>query len=776
MSWTDEDRRAKAWGGGSAGDEYVPLVAAIDEEARNQAQQAKSEAEAAMAAPYQPFTSRAQAEVTVIDGSVQQINVAGLAYVRDENGTALTTADGGSWSPLGEVTVEHFGARGDLTYTLEPSGYVRTGGSNDLAAFVAADEWAASSGGGVVHARGRYFIDSFAEDFEFRPSASWSGTVTHTPVIWVRYGVLQRGIVLSNSRVEFSGFTLIGQYDRAGVSKPTNNGHLGSIIGCGDYYTTNEHQLVTGLSIDVLMCRAANVSGQSSSASIMCAIMGYTEDSKVRLGLHGRTNVVSNMVILKHWGCQYDPASTGPDGNWTDAQVDKTPATIIQSYHPVGIDLTFSTEIDNANGHGLQRVWEWASVGRCSVGKVVSRNLRGMYWEGVGDVCDAFTVDRQRDQIGRNNRIAYQTAYDLAPEPGDYIVYYKGKGESKFEYYANSTVLVDRQMPFDSVCEGLSIELASGQALTQRIVYINGQLGLIDLGQCRILSGISRAIEREHSSGVFRCNLVESDGVVRDEFSRGGEWRIATNRGYNKGTTGDYGDSGWDSDNAVFHGFGDRDGLTTTLAAAAAEGATTIRVNPLSSDIYADTPIRIGGFTVYAKSTLAIGAEWLDVTPILAATASGAAVVVDRTTKITSLAVASESSEFGVVLNGVDCECLDLTELRWSGRYAAELSETNATLRGTLPASVGRVTASSIYTVRLDQFSTVTGIGVSVPELSPRVAAHFQLASGAPFRAHLTLVGGRIASATGLVAATYPTDQTTLIGCVDPNGMLITLP
>lgn len=82
-------------------------------EALSTAGEAKDEAEQAKLPPYVPFDSRSQAEGAAIPGDVQYINVADLQYARDPDGTALETASGVKWSPLGDPTPQHFGAVGD---------------------------------------------------------------------------------------------------------------------------------------------------------------------------------------------------------------------------------------------------------------------------------------------------------------------------------------------------------------------------------------------------------------------------------------------------------------------------------------------------------------------------------------------------------------------------------------------------------------------------------------------------------------------------------------
>lgn len=63
---------------------------------------------------YTNFETRADAQATRVPAVIERIKVDGLNYVRDAAGTALTTGDGGNWSPDGfTVMPEHWGAIGD---------------------------------------------------------------------------------------------------------------------------------------------------------------------------------------------------------------------------------------------------------------------------------------------------------------------------------------------------------------------------------------------------------------------------------------------------------------------------------------------------------------------------------------------------------------------------------------------------------------------------------------------------------------------------------------
>ena len=79
----------------------------------------RSSAEAANVTPSADY-------ITVIHGGLE------LSYIRDASGTALTTGDGATWSPLGDATPEHWGVVGD--------------GSDETTAIHAMAEWTSARG------------------------------------------------------------------------------------------------------------------------------------------------------------------------------------------------------------------------------------------------------------------------------------------------------------------------------------------------------------------------------------------------------------------------------------------------------------------------------------------------------------------------------------------------------------------------------------------------------------------------------------------------------
>ena len=91
-----------------------------------------------------------------------------LNYVRDDEGTALQTADGGRWSPVNEVYPEHFAENA------EP-------GKTDMtAACQAAIDWASNHDVDGIFAQTVYGVTGLVwkEGSSFRGAGNWSGTTS----------------------------------------------------------------------------------------------------------------------------------------------------------------------------------------------------------------------------------------------------------------------------------------------------------------------------------------------------------------------------------------------------------------------------------------------------------------------------------------------------------------------------------------------------------------------------------------------------------------------
>lgn len=156
-------------------------------EAVTVAGEAKAEAEQAKLPPYTPFASRAQASSASIPSSVQYINVAGLQYARDPYGTALETAGGVKWSPVGKVTLRHF--TGAWAVDCGPG-------------LRAARDYLNSIGGGDLWIDG---LDNVASSYETRDLWSIgsvsSGITTQRATVFLDAGITLRGENRNTSRL-----------------------------------------------------------------------------------------------------------------------------------------------------------------------------------------------------------------------------------------------------------------------------------------------------------------------------------------------------------------------------------------------------------------------------------------------------------------------------------------------------------------------------------------------------------------------------------------------
>lgn len=91
------------------------------------------------------FTDYAEAQGSSVLSAINRIFVGELAYKRDPSGTALTTFDGGTWSPLGQVTLAHWNAEG-TAFNPGAAGQLNEPDGNDQTKIEAALAWCAANG------------------------------------------------------------------------------------------------------------------------------------------------------------------------------------------------------------------------------------------------------------------------------------------------------------------------------------------------------------------------------------------------------------------------------------------------------------------------------------------------------------------------------------------------------------------------------------------------------------------------------------------------------
>lgn len=596
------------------------------------------------------------------------------AYLATPAATAIPDLPG--WLPFSAIEVEHFGAVGDLVVATDAAGYVRSAGSDDRAAFEAADRYAAQSGIGAFHARGDYYL---AGELRLTSRLLCDGPARSR--LWLHYGradVLERGIWLAASNAGISGFDLIGQYDIR-TAKPRNNGNFGSIVSAGDYYTPDEQRPVRNLSVAVRMCRAAHVAGQVSRASSMCSAVGRTADSSFALGTHGRTNVASNLLFAAHWGCVFDPRSVPTD------QPDKTPGRILETYHPSRLKIDVTTEIDNRQGHGFSRVFELSAAAACRVGDIRAVGLRTAYWISPGDVVDAFAAAEAKGHVNRGHVIGRVRCAETRNQPRDAVALINGLGTSKFETYEGSAVPLVRQAVYDVRVAGHEIE-TSGAVERTTGLYVRAIRGRVDLGRCRV-SGTARSIVVTHSDGDIGFDLAEGDGGISIDHSRGV-------RVLGSGVTGPLPGRRGRPGAAVSivgrsrAGRGEGGLPALVVAEPAPAGRRVLKVAPLGEAVFAgdlliagELEIRVQGYTSRGGTTVACAALPIELP-------SGLTLRLEQACRVDAFVGTYHAAADGLVVVDAVVDGCDLSRATAAGRLARAERGAHLALTAPPPAAV----------------------------------------------------------------------------------------
>jgi hypothetical protein len=690
------------------------------------------------------FPTRAALAAALAGGLVPEVGqtytAGGFRYAGASGAAALPDLPG--LLPDGDVYPQHFGALADLAYTLRNDlpldassaerrrGFVRTGGTNDRAAFEAADAHAFARRVQLM-LDGDYFIDG-----EIRPKARWIAKQRFASTLWCRHswnGVanqyIESGMVLLEPGSGLIGIRFIDQWAATSVkpNKGRGMGCFGTAVRVGEFGTVAEQPLRKNIDLDVLFCRAARLAGeQPSQANLMVTYMGHVEDCRVGVGVFGATNVGTNILLLCHFGFTYDPRADGFDDRNNPS---KTDARMLETYHPSNFDITFLSELDNADGWGLLRPYDLASTGAMRVGPVRTRGLPTGGAVSCGDYCDMLTVERQKGTIGKGIRLGFIHATgcrlsnrnDEARFGGFYV---KGIGTvsgSGF-VYDGTDMKLRSQLEWDIKCEGMHLEMeadaAEGKSYPPmkpsavRGVWLNGCLGSIDLGKISTF-GATRAVEVEYSNCDLVYDYVAGDGVLMYEFSKGG--RILGSSTTRRGDDAEDGSQASARKTAVTV-------IGRTLATKTTQdipaGATIIPIKAFDAgpegradDVYVGDPISIGDETVIARALIQNGVSYLVTTPLGAPVRSGTPVVIDQRARLDRFVGSFDSGGEGIVLVNANVLDADLSRVKWAGRHAASLKKGSyLQLVEGPPAPLGR-SAGAGKAIAFDRTSRVDGPG-----------------------------------------------------------------
>jgi len=345
------------------------------------------------------------------------------------------------------------------------------------------------------------------------------------------------------------------------------------------------------------------------------------------------------------------------------------------------------------------------------------------------------------------------------------------------QWTGNLGVTKSYQLEYDVDCVGFDIETlnSTDDPISPDSVFgihLLECLGKVRIGHLMVRGDARRGLEVEHSHAVVQVDRYEGVGTLSYEQSRGGIFRnINCNQGLvgpAEGGTGIY-KPGFDTSNVCIQIVGNSF-VAGELADDVAIGDTIIPlVDELPQDVYMKDKVKIG--TVWAivdeKSRAAVtvsvnhvngptrvnmgGVKYLVVKPMTAAVSAGATVTVDQRCKVDELQAGFESSQWGLRVTESDVFNCDLSEVKWTGQYAAYISDAAYVefVKG-LPTTVGRAGLTDAIIRCEDDTSFAFINGCRIPS-SATATTILQLPSGSPGRA--AIVGCTVDSLTGIVSS-----------------------
>ncbi|GAA6190898.1 hypothetical protein NBRC116597_08170 [Phaeobacter sp. NW0010-22] len=731
------------------------------------------------------------------------------------------------------VGLYEFEPEADLTYALGAQGYIRTGGTNDYATLRAADAYAAAEGK-ALRITGKIFVKTFSmhrgdgasksfvvetdtstpsevllylvdratgllskitSDYsiesgtvtypvsapamasthelyvfvQFRPKAEW--ICDENTFLWFEHGALESAIWYRSSKRGIWGYPkIVNQYNRAfsdnapKIELPANMGHIGNTLMIGyDYLTTEKHEPVRNNRFEVLVARADNTPSQPSYSSYTCNLFGWTENNDVKIGVHGTGTVDMGAFVQEHWAGMIE------DDGLVFGVDDLVVAEPLETYRPWRNDIKYVSKL---TGHDIKYSYIGSAMNGGSLDGVDAEGVDGMILF-VGDEVGNKLVAEQAGVTGERKKFGFVRMLAAAPEGTDPVVLITGRGTDKQQDFPGTSSDLIRQAENAIDFAGFHIE-SDGAERTG--IQLFGVVGRIDLGDLHVTGCRKGAVENEYSNAEVIYRMRGGDSILRQEFGKGVRILEANvDLGTVKQPNGDgIAKLGWDANNALIYVFGEV--FQTTTAALVSDGAEQTTIVAVAKEIKVGDPVEIGGAKVIATAFLDNGATELHHTPISldGDLAPGAQVKVDQRARVDECRVTGASSEYGVYVDGGDVFKLDLSDLKWTGRYALWLTDdATAHMVGTMPLGAGRVDSDDCYTARVDPGCHVNCQGMIIPKPDTnRVSHHFLLSrenANGPWGT-LTCVGCMIEDVTTLALAVNLHEQVTLFGCYDFDG------
>lgn len=599
--------------------------------------------------------------------------------------------------------------------------------------------------------------------------------------LWTHYALPQMGVSISANHCGLVATNddamVIAQYSYNG-SKPEDNGQMGIGVGSSSgYYLPVDHVEIRGVRMTAPVVRAARVLGdtpngisfQDSDPSILTGCFGWVVDPYYAWNedLLPSTNVESFLPYLAHWGGRY----TQPGGA---ELINKTSYQLVKKWTPQGGELKITGVLD-ATRRGYEKGFELAETLGFYVHGQFTRGLKYFYWVGCGDEGGDDIAPEQAGSEVQYNRGGYFVALNAGGD--QYVVYYKGGGDSKNE--------LDPAGNFQSFNPGMSW-IADGHyihcaANTAEIIRVREcRSDHVDFGSCTLI-GAEKAVYGLHGNGAWKISVENgSTGTIHIDRQKNVQLRkTATHMGDGAGDSADgiY-SPGYNADNCAIHLRGATP--TTTTAALAAQGADTVPVVAFGSTLDNAQPGDIvtfefngGADRVEARirRTSKYDSTVLYVEDLANDVPSGATVTLDQRTTAFGSADYS-SSEFGLLMEEASAE-FNFDNVGGTGRHHAKLSNNSRlVVTGRVPpAHTRRISSStSKQAFYLDPTSSITVRDARVPGNKQETSKTFLLGESGGNEAHCTMINCQIEAPDDLVTDTVQRSRISMIGCTGYDG------
>lgn len=584
------------------------------------------------------YDSRDAALFATIKSTINCIRTGGRRFAGD-GGAAIynkvaalvlggfQSADGAFWAlSLGQdIRVEHFGAFHNMTWEMvadlgstntgSRSGPFRTGGNNDLQAFIDADEYTKNiiKTGEFFAESDRYFLDA-----QFKLQGRMKSRRGIRPELWLRNSnVYHSNIWIQQSNAGVIGFTMINQYGYSG-SKPASNGQMGpgitiasvansqggpSIYSDAAQFPSGHAPILDNIEIDVSSIRAGAAAGQISKGAYQMMIAGGVEYSKFRIFPVAKpTNISSNGLCINHWGMQYHNGD--PFGDWSQMVIEET-------YHCTDCTIDIPGHFDMwDNPHGYNELYHSSAGGANVIGDISCRGVVPIHIQ-PGDAVNNWANPRQKQKVMKGISVGYINGIDIPTvgEPAPAGVTWINSVLCPVRGFGTVQLATDKYDDLDrNRCRQIEVDVKfRGIHLSQstpnwnkRGVYAQGCFGKLDFGAITTY-GIGRAYEIEYCDGDQTLNYVEGDGCLLYEFSRGGRLlQTDTDRlvpGYVENIADGTYRPGTGAGTRAVSITGGSYSTIVTIPAGKANSLTRTYVTPFSGaddDVYEGTPVKIG--------------------------------------------------------------------------------------------------------------------------------------------------------------------------------------